>query len=93
MLAWNASAAEALVVGREAFRRGVYLLDTASGGGVDPPRYIGPASGIPYGTFTADDTIFVETAEGVFATIDGNLVRLQPPADAPAPEGPIVWIR
>ena len=93
MLAWNASAASALVVGREAFRRGFYLLDTAPGDGVTTPRYIGPVSGTPYGTFSLDDTVFVETADGLFATIDGHLVRLQPPADAPAPEGPIVWIR
>jgi hypothetical protein len=93
MLAWNASAASALVVGREAFRRGFYLLDTAPGDGVTTPRYIGPVSGTPYGTFSLDDTVFVETADGLFATIDGHLVRLHPPADAPAPEGPIVWIR
>ena len=53
MLAWNASAASALVVGREAFRRGFYLLDTAPGDGVDAPRYVGPVSGIPYGTFSS----------------------------------------
>jgi hypothetical protein len=93
MLAWNANAALALVVGREAFRRGFYLLDSAPGDGVTAPRYVGPVTGTPYGTFSLDDTVFVETAEGVFATIDGHLVRLQPPADAPAPEGPIVWIR
>ena len=92
MLAWNANAGLALVVGREAFRRGFYLLDTASGDGVDAPRYIGPSSGIPYGTFALDDTVFVETAEGLFAGIGSDLVRLQPPADAPAPEGPIVSI-
>jgi hypothetical protein len=92
ILAWNENAAWALVEGREAFRRGFYLLDTSSGDGVDPPRYVGPAKGTPYGTFALDDTVFVETTEGVLATIDGHLVRLQPPADAPAPEGPIVWI-
>ncbi|MGZ5213509.1 MAG: hypothetical protein ACXWEJ_06875 [Actinomycetota bacterium] len=93
MLAWNTSAASALVVGRQGFSRGFYLLDTASGNGVDAPRYIGPASGIPYGTFALDDTVFVESADGLFATIGGDLVRIQPPADAPAPDGPIVWIR
>ncbi len=93
MLAWNSNDAFALVVGRQGFRRGFYLLDTASGDGVDTPRYIGPASGIPYGTFALDNTVFVESAGGLFATVDGELVRLQPPADAPAPDGPIVWIR
>lgn len=93
MLAWNTNSAIALVVGRQGVRRGFFLLDTGSGNGVEDPRYIGPVSGIPYGTFALDDTVFVETADGLFATVDGNLVRLQPPADAPAPEGPIVWIR
>ena len=93
MLAWNSSAALALVVGSQAFRRGFYILDTASGNGVDVPRYIGPVSGVPYGTLASDDTVFVETADGLFATAGGDLFRLQPPADAPAPDGPIVWIR
>ncbi len=93
MLAWSTSASSALVVGRQGFRRGFYLLDTASENGVDAPRYIGPVSGIPYGTFALDDTVFVETADGLFATAGSDLVRLQPPADAPAPDGPIVWIR
>jgi hypothetical protein len=93
MLAWNTNEASALVVGRQGFRRGFYLLDTASGDGVETPRYIGPASGIPYGTFALGDTVFVETADGLFATVAGELVRLRPPADAPAPDGPIVWIR
>lgn len=93
MLAWNSSAASALVVGSQGFRRGFYILDTVAGNGVDAPRYIGPVSGIPYGAFAIDDTVFVETADGLFATAGGDLFRLQPPADAPAPDGPIVWIR
>jgi hypothetical protein len=93
MLAWNTNDAFALVVGRQGFRRGFYILDTASGNGVDTPRYLGPVSGIPYGTFALDDTVFVETADGLFVTVDGELVRLPPPEDAPAPVGPIVWIR
>jgi hypothetical protein len=94
MLAWNTNAASALVVGLLGDRRGFYLLDTAPENGVDPPRYIGPVSGIPYGAFTLDDTVIVETTDGLFtAVVGGGLVRLHPPAGAPAPEGPIVWIR
>jgi hypothetical protein len=93
MLAWSPSASFALVVGRQNFRRGFYLLDTASGDGVDAPRYIGSVSGIPYGAFALDDTVFVETTNGLFVTGDNDLVPLKPPGDAPAPEGPIVWIR
>ncbi len=93
MLAWNANAASALVVGRQAFSEGFYVLDTASGNGVDVPRYIGPVTGVPYGAFASDDTLFLETADGLFATAGGDLFRLQPPDDAPAPDGPIVWLR
>jgi len=93
MLAWSTSGSFALVVGRQGLRPGFYLLDTASGDGVDPPRYIGPAWGVPYGTFALDDTAFVETAQGLFVMGENDLVPLKPPADAPAPEGPIVWIR
>jgi hypothetical protein len=93
MLAWSSSGASALVVGSQGFRRGFYLLDTASGNGVEAPRYVGPVSGIPYGTFALDDTVFLETTYGLFAFMDGGLVRLRPPTDAPAPDGPIVWIR
>ena len=47
MLAWNANAAMALVVGREAFRRGVYLLDTVVGGRRGPPAVRRPGVGDP----------------------------------------------
>ena len=93
MLAWNSNAASALVVGRQGFQRGFYVLDTASGNGVDAPRYVGPVSGIPYGTFAPDDTVLMETADGMFASVGGDPFRLDPPPDAPAPQGPIVWIR
>jgi hypothetical protein len=93
MLAWSPSGSSALVVGRQGFRRGVYLLDTASGDGVDAPRYVGPVSGIPYGTFMLDGSVIFETTDGLFATTGDGLAVLPPPADAPAPDGPIVWIR
>ena len=80
------------MVGSQGFARGIYLLDTAAGDGLDTPRYVGPTSGIPYGTITLDDAVIVETAEGVFTWTGGDLVRIQAPAVTPAPDGPIVWI-
>jgi hypothetical protein len=93
MLAWSPSGSSALVVGRQGFRRGVYVLDTASGNGADAPRYIGPVLGIPYGAFTLDESVIFETTDGLFAAVGAGPIRLPPPADAPAPDGPIVWIR
>ena len=34
----------------------------------DAPQYVGPTSGIPYGTITLNDVVIVETAEGVFTS-------------------------
>jgi hypothetical protein len=93
MLTWSPSGASAVVVGSQGFRRGFYLLDTASGDGLDTPTYVGPVSGIPYGTITSTDDVIVETSEGLFVSFEGELVRIEPPVDAPAPNGPIVWIR
>ena len=92
VLAWSPDGSHALVVGSQGFARGIYLLDTAAGDGLDTPRYVGPTSGIPYGTITLDDAVIVETAEGVFTWTGGDLVRIQAPAVTPAPDGPIVWI-
>jgi hypothetical protein len=92
VLAWSPDSVVALVVGRSGFRRGLYELDAAPGDGLDPPRYVGPVSGIPYATFTRDGTAIVETADGLFAVAGDSMVRLPTPVDAPAPDGPIAWI-
>ena len=80
------------MVGSQGFGRGFYLLDTAGGDGLDAPRYVGPTSGIPYGTITLNDVVIVETAEGVFTWTGDDLVRIQAPPVTPPPDGPIVWI-
>ena len=92
VLAWSPDGSHALVVGSQGFARGIYLLDTAAGDGLDAPQYVGPTSGIPYGTITLNDVVIVETAEGVFTWTGGDLVRIQAPPVTPPPDGPIVWI-
>jgi hypothetical protein len=92
VLAWSPDGSYALVVGSQGFKRGFYLLDTAGGDGVDTPQYVGPTSGIPYGTITLNDVVIVETAEGVFTWTGGDLVRIQAPPVTPPPDGPFVWI-
>jgi hypothetical protein len=92
VLAWSPNGSYALVVGSQGFRRGFYLLDTAGGDGLDAPQYVGPTSGIPYGTITLNDVVIVETAEGVFTWTGDELVRIQAPPVTPPPDGPIVWI-
>jgi hypothetical protein len=92
VLAWSPDGSYALVVGTQGFDRGFYLLDTVGGDGLDAPQYVGPTSGIPYGTITLNDVVIVETAEGVFTWTGGDLVRIQAPPVTPPPDGPIVWI-
>ena len=90
--AWSPDSSLALIVGRSGYRRGIYELDVAPGNGLDPPTYVGPVSGIPYATFTRAGTPIVETADGLFVVRGDALVRLPAPVDAPAPDGPMVWI-
>lgn len=93
VLAWSPDATVALVVGTLGFRRGLYELDAGPGDGLEAPLYVGPVSGIPYATFTHGGTAIVETSDGLFTVTGGRLVPFAPPGEAPAPGGPIVWIR
>jgi hypothetical protein len=93
LLAWSPDASVALVEGRLGDQHGLYELDTAPGNGLDAPIPVGPAQGVPYATFTHDGELIVETLAGLFRVVHDQLVPLAPPGDAPAPAGPIVWIR
>jgi hypothetical protein len=93
VLAWSPNALVALVTGRLGSREGIFQLQV----GPDPrpraPRYVGPGPGLPYASFISNGTAFVETPNGLFLDENGRLAPLAPPTDAPAPSGPIVWIR
>ncbi len=93
VLAWSMDASAALVEGRLGDQHGLYELDTAPTDGLDAPIPIGPAQGVPYATFTHDGELLVETLAGLFRVVHDQLVPLTPPGGAPAPAGPIVWIR
>lgn len=93
VLAWSPNALGALVTGRLGSTEGIFQLAVGPDPGPRPPTYVGPGPGLPYATFTAYGTALVATAEGVFVLEGGRLVPLAPPANAPAPSGPIVWIR
>jgi hypothetical protein len=93
VLAWSTDASAALVEGRLGDQHGLYELDTDPGDGLDAPIPIGPAQGVPYATFTHDGELLVETLAGLFRVVHDQLVPLTPPDGAPAPAGPIVWIR
>ncbi len=92
LLAWSPDASVALVEGRLGDQHGLYELDS-SPGDLGAPLFVGLAQGVPYATFTHDGVAIVETLAGLFTVVEDRLVPLVPPSGAPAPAGPIVWIR
>lgn len=92
VLAWAPGGLTALVEGRVGQERGVYVLDTGPGDGLDAPRFLGAVDGVPYATFTRDGTAIVETYDGVFIVAGASFVAFETPAGAPLPAGPIVWL-
>lgn len=93
VLAWSPNASTAIVSGRLGPQTGLFELRAGPEPGPRPPKYLGPAPGIAYATYTEDGTAIVETADGLFIDRGGSLVRLAPPSGAPAIDGPMAWIR
>jgi hypothetical protein len=93
VLGWSPDALTALVTGRLGSHEGIFELDAGPKSGIRAPRFVGAGPGLPYATYTNEGTAIVLTGQGLFVDEHGSLVPLAPPADAPAPSGPIVWIR
>jgi hypothetical protein len=92
VLAWTTDSLSAIVLGRWGELVGLFLLDGGAGDGLDPPRYLGPSSGLAHAAFSQRDVGFVADGRVLSYVRDGVLVPLPLPPDAPAPDGPIVWI-
>ena len=93
VLAWSPDGLQALVEGTVGDIRGLYLLDTGLSDGIDAPRFVEPVEGVPYATFTQDGIAIVETRSGMSVVSRDGEASLDPPGDAVAPMGPIVWLR
>jgi hypothetical protein len=92
VLAWSPDGLIALTEGAMGHQRGLFELSAGPASGVRTPTYVGPVGGVAHATFTADGTPIVVTQEGVFAIMHDEMVPLVPPEDAPAPDGPLVWL-
>lgn len=92
VLAWTIDALSVIVEGRWGELDGLFVLDGGAGDGLDPPRFLGPSSGRASATFSERGVAFVVDGPSLSYVRDGILVPLRLPADAPAPDGPIVWI-
>jgi hypothetical protein len=92
VLAWTTDSLSVIVLGRWGDLSGLFVLDGGAGDGLDPPRYLGPSSGLAHAAFSERDVGFVVDGPVLSYVRDGVLVPLPLPSDAPAPDGPIVWI-
>ncbi len=92
VLAWSPDGLIALTEGVMGHERGLFELSAGPASGVRIPTFVGPVEEVAHATFTADGTAIVVTPDGVFAIVHDEMVPLAPPADAPAPDGPLVWL-
>lgn len=92
VLAWTTDSLSVIVLGRWGDLTGLFVLDGGAGDGLDPPLYLGPSSGEVHAAYSQRDVGFVVDGPVLSYVRDGVLVPLPLPADAPAPDGPIVWI-
>jgi hypothetical protein len=92
IMAWTPDGLTALVAGRLGERTGLFEIDGGPGGGLRPPRFVGPIDGLTWASYADDGTAFVSSERGISIVRAGRLVPLELPASAAEPSGPIVWI-
>ena len=92
IMAWTPDGLTALVAGRLGGRTGLFEIDGGPGGGLRPPRFVGPIDGLTWASYADDGTAFVSSERGISIVRAGRLVPLELPASAAEPSGPIVWI-
>jgi hypothetical protein len=93
VLAWTTDSLSVIVEGRWGDLAGLFVLDGGAGDGLDRPHYLGPSSGRAAAAFSDRGVAFVADGRVLSYVRDGVLVPLRLPADAPAPDGPVVWVR
>lgn len=93
VLAWSPDASDALVAGRTPDHRGLFELAAGPAPGGRTPVELGASGTDLFATFADDGTGFVLDGASVSVLHGGELTPLPLPSGAPAPAGPIVWIR
>jgi hypothetical protein len=90
VLGWASASGGVYIAGAAGEDRGIYLV-TIEGGG--RPTLLAPLAGEQVAlTETSGSSLFV-TVDGRFYRVrQGSLQPVEPPPDAPAPDGPILWV-
>ncbi len=92
VLAWTIDSLSVIAEGRWGELTGLFVLDGGAGDGLDPPHFLGPSSGLASAAFSERGDAFVVDDSTLSYIRDGALIPMRLPADAPPPDGPIVWI-
>lgn len=90
VLAWSGDALHAAVWGSVGSRAGVFLLEAGPGRGPREPMFVTGIVGVQ-GSFAPDGSLFLNTGDGMFRFVGGELRQVPLPAGASAPTGPILW--
>jgi len=93
ILGWSPDSLHALVAGSIGQQHGLYLLDAGPGTERRAPTFLGQIDGLTYGAITEGGTVFVASGGQLIALRNGLTTNVQLPAGAPAPTGPLVWVR
>jgi hypothetical protein len=93
ILGWSPNALQALVAGSVGRQHGLYLLDAGPGTERRAPTFLAEIDGLTYGAITDGGTVFVASGGHLIAFRNGGLTHVQLPTGAPAPTGPLVWVR
>jgi hypothetical protein len=93
ILGWSPDSLQALVAGSVGPQHGLYLLDAGPGTERRAPTFLGQIDGLTYGAIAGDGTVFVVSRGQLIAFRNGRPTDVELPAGAPAPTGPLVWVR
>ena len=93
VLTWSPDSTVALVVGRLGAERGIFELAVRPGQAPSQPTFVAATSGPAWASYADERTAFVSTGGQIYALRDHKLQLLSLPSGAPAPIGPVIWIR
>jgi hypothetical protein len=93
VLAWSPDSTVALAFGRLGAEHGIFELAVGPGNSPRPPTFVAATSGPVWASYTDARTAFVSTGGQIYALRDHKLQPLSLPPGAPAPIGPVIWIR
>jgi len=93
VLAWNADASQAFVLGSYGGAQGIYRLSVGPQPRPRRPTLVLPTNAVDVqATPTADGDLYISTDGAISFVHGGNVEPIAAPAGAPQPLGPVLWV-